>query len=954
MGSPIISGVIDRISGSGNGMLRADNTEFNLGPLPHTAVGNSVVAVPLSGTWAVCLTPYTEKDEYLSEFLAATGKNLNEVMEVFANTEGPINKYFQTDLPNHFPEDLVVGLTLDIKIVVSDSAMSYVIFNDGNVIEVNVPFLPPGYETTIEITDSTSLIPTGVVAESIIGDGPNSGTEITVEIMGKKESTAYAIHESVPVVLPECAATVGDQVHVQVVSEETGSIRAEVAALSEDSRLARGDSFEVKHDMPPANKKTALIIEGSPVLITAPALPIHGEVPLVVTDVKPNTVIAEVDFTAWDGVRFEIGQILTLKTFNWYGDRFIGKHDGVPITISVSEKPPVDPDSLDVVITDISPNEISASIEPHPRLESLNEEDLITLSINERQEGYLLAEHRRFPVWIPFDGEIVPSELTVTITQITNHGIFASLATLPDRALPGQGEIVPAKVEAEDLAAATAFLKISGETDPYAVPVIFPITTDVKGEVGVEIVAENNPYLLGVLRSTGVGADTKLVPNYLSETQRAIIAVRNRLLGKAVSAWTAAAKETNNELREVEARRASAYGKAEMALNDGQYETAESNINDFKSYLSNTNILAQYHHNLDIELDVYTQLITATRGRAPDSATGLQRIAYNISSRPQVNQAAAKIPITPRDQDQDWNMVFPHPFVVDRIRQLCEKFDSIPDAAKNILTNAPMLEEMQWSVPPASEEEPQPTGSLDEPSIPLELSEVSEQNPQSQGQQNNEEEISSPLNKERNSQKVSSSEPDNRNSLEHDSEASVATTTDTVENNKLSEITDTNSGVSDSTVSVRESNSTMKPTDEDGLVVERENPKTPRESDELRSLRRKAEQAASTDPSRDTFQTGGGSRYQRAQPIKEFVKVRADGMCEACGEAAPFENRAGEPYLEVHHIDELGKGGEDHPSKVVALCPTCHKRIHHGQKGEQINEELRDKLQNGLAEIGTK
>ncbi|WP_266080625.1 HNH endonuclease [Haladaptatus caseinilyticus] len=952
MGSPIISGVIDRISGSGNGILRVDNTEFNLGPLPHTAVGNSVVAVPLSGTWAVCLTPYTEKDEYLSEFLETTGKNLNEVMEAFANTEGPINKYFQTDLPNQFPEDLVVGLTLDVKIVVSDSAVSYVIFNEGNVIEVDVPFLPPGYETTIEITDSTSLIPTGVVAESIIEDGPDSGTEITVDIMGKKGSTAYAIHESVPVVLPECAATVGDQVHVQVVSEETGSIRAEVAALSEDNRLALGDSLEVKLDISPANKKIARIIEDLPVLITPPALPIHGEVPLVVTDVKPNTVIAEIDFTAWNGVKFEIGQILTLKDFNWYENRLIGEHDGVQFTISVSEKPPTVPKALDVVITDISPSEISTSIEPHPRLESLDEEDLITLSIDEKQEGYLLGEHRRFPVWIPFDGEIVPSELSVTITQITNHGIFASLATLPDRALPGQGEIVPAKVEDEDLATATAFLKTSGETDPYAVPVIFPITTDVKGEVGVEIVAEDDPYLLGVLRLTGGGADTKLVPNYLSETQRAIIAVRNRLLGKAVSAWTAAAKETNNELREVEARRAAAYGKAEMALNDGQYETAESNIKDFKSYLSNTNILEKYHHNLDLELDVYTQLITATRRRAPDSATGLQRIAYNISSRTQINQAAAKIPITSWDQDPDWNMVFPHPFVVDRMSQLCEKFDSIPDAAKNILTNVATLEEMQWSVPPASEAEPQPTGSLDKPSIPLELSEVSEQNSQSRGQQDNEEETSSPPNKERNSEKVSSSEPNNRNSLEHDSEASTVTTTGTVENNKLSETTDANSSESDGTVSVRGSNSTMGPIDE--LVVEKESPKTSRVSNELRSLRRKAEQAASTDPTRDTSQTGGGSRYQRAQPIKEFVKTRADGMCEACGEAAPFENRAGEPYLEVHHIDELGKGGEDHPSKVVALCPTCHKRIHHGQKGGKINEELRDKLQNGLAEVGTK
>lgn len=122
---------------------------------------------------------------------------------------------------------------------------------------------------------------------------------------------------------------------------------------------------------------------------------------------------------------------------------------------------------------------------------------------------------------------------------------------------------------------------------------------------------------------------------------------------------------------------------------------------------------------------------------------------------------------------------------------------------------------------------------------------------------------------------------------------------------------------------------------------------------ELEELREKAEEAATEDPVRDTSTTVG-SRYIRSPTIKEYAKTRADGFCEYCRESAPFETSDGEPYLEVHHVDELGEGGVDHPDKVVALCPTCHKQIHHGRRGEKINQELRHRLEDGLADIGAK
>ena len=123
---------------------------------------------------------------------------------------------------------------------------------------------------------------------------------------------------------------------------------------------------------------------------------------------------------------------------------------------------------------------------------------------------------------------------------------------------------------------------------------------------------------------------------------------------------------------------------------------------------------------------------------------------------------------------------------------------------------------------------------------------------------------------------------------------------------------------------------------------------------DLSELRAEAEAKASSDPVRDTSPetTTVGSRYHRAPAIRNYALARAGGICECCGDLAPFKKPSGEPYLEVHHVDELGEGGEDHPDKVVSLCPVCHKRVHHGKDGPLINSQLAEKLDAGLADVG--
>jgi 5-methylcytosine-specific restriction protein A len=78
---------------------------------------------------------------------------------------------------------------------------------------------------------------------------------------------------------------------------------------------------------------------------------------------------------------------------------------------------------------------------------------------------------------------------------------------------------------------------------------------------------------------------------------------------------------------------------------------------------------------------------------------------------------------------------------------------------------------------------------------------------------------------------------------------------------------------------------------------------------------------------------------RRAEAIKRYALLRANGECEACKQSAPFQAKAG-PFLEVHHVFRLADGGPDHPASVIALCPNCHRRAHYSLDAEPFNDGL--------------
>jgi 5-methylcytosine-specific restriction endonuclease McrA len=82
-------------------------------------------------------------------------------------------------------------------------------------------------------------------------------------------------------------------------------------------------------------------------------------------------------------------------------------------------------------------------------------------------------------------------------------------------------------------------------------------------------------------------------------------------------------------------------------------------------------------------------------------------------------------------------------------------------------------------------------------------------------------------------------------------------------------------------------------------------------------------------PTPTVIEFSSAKRYLRLPSVVLYVLQRADGKCELC-EKTTFVTDVGDPYLEIHHVIQLANGGPDTPQNAVALCPDCHRELHHG------------------------
>ncbi|MFZ6765255.1 HNH endonuclease [Pseudoroseomonas sp. WGS1072] len=112
---------------------------------------------------------------------------------------------------------------------------------------------------------------------------------------------------------------------------------------------------------------------------------------------------------------------------------------------------------------------------------------------------------------------------------------------------------------------------------------------------------------------------------------------------------------------------------------------------------------------------------------------------------------------------------------------------------------------------------------------------------------------------------------------------------------------------------------------------------------DLSALRQAATQAGADAPQQGVRQALA-TYYQRSAAIRDYALARANGLCEACNQPAPFTSASGAPFLEVHHLQRLSDGGPDKPDAVAAICPNCHREMHHGQHAKMRNDALTGRI----------
>ena len=92
-----------------------------------------------------------------------------------------------------------------------------------------------------------------------------------------------------------------------------------------------------------------------------------------------------------------------------------------------------------------------------------------------------------------------------------------------------------------------------------------------------------------------------------------------------------------------------------------------------------------------------------------------------------------------------------------------------------------------------------------------------------------------------------------------------------------------------------------------------------------------------------TMVTTTTTAYKRDPAVVAWVRKNAAGYCEACG-AQGYETDVGAFFLEVHHLIPLSEGGSDTPRNAVAVCETCHGKLHRWIHRQSLLAELRSRI----------
>ena len=88
---------------------------------------------------------------------------------------------------------------------------------------------------------------------------------------------------------------------------------------------------------------------------------------------------------------------------------------------------------------------------------------------------------------------------------------------------------------------------------------------------------------------------------------------------------------------------------------------------------------------------------------------------------------------------------------------------------------------------------------------------------------------------------------------------------------------------------------------------------------------------------------GTYSGFKRDESVRNYVRNKAQGKCEYCGQLG-FIKVDGKPYVEVHHILSLADRGPDTIENVIALCADHHREAHYGKNRLALEKKMAARL----------
>ena len=420
----VISGEVDRLSSSGNGMIQVGGKEWNTGPILEEAVGKSVSALILDGTWAFCLSRKylpADYDKFLTQHVPSDG----------------FPDYIHTLLSQESSNQDILGYTegdtLTMKVDVVTDSEGIAITEEG-IITIPSPAVIPGREYPVTISSIN-----GRFVEAVIDydrDDYSLSDKAVVEFEIDRTSVAGAIgsYDGYPILLRNEWVEEGMSVRAGIVDFTESHIEAAVDAIPADETVSIGEELTVTVQKAIGQDACMAIDEGIPVYLPGGILETDDEVSVAVTEVTNTHVTARVDALSKERLP-EVGDSITVsRAGSTSGVTIIEDH--LPIKII---EPPLKPPSADqIYIEGIESDHIKGVFDlrgSHPDPPQIG--DPITVSVKTFGDE-ILAKYAGFPVVIPNSNRLSPAvrEFTVGVEKTEPDRLFASVEGLAERDRP--------------------------------------------------------------------------------------------------------------------------------------------------------------------------------------------------------------------------------------------------------------------------------------------------------------------------------------------------------------------------------------------------------------------------------------------------------------------------------------------------------------------------------------